>query len=246
MLPNLIFIIGPSCSGKSSMSQIISRLHPEYSVLDDVVPLYKIFNADILLHQNKLPEFWNYVKSNNLDLYYRQENPLPYSHPNPQGGFLIDNPMVWNVVLAILSNQIVSDYNIVEFSRGNDIKYNQFFKINNKDVYPLSFDCLCHNISEPVLKKSLILNIDSPIDVRKQRNIERYKNGGHLVSENTMDTVYKENIFSAKNSFIKIRGIKVPVIFINNQNNCSNFPLFLQNEFLDALNYYRRYHNELQ
>ena len=29
------------------MSQIISRLHPEYSVLDAVVPLYKIFNADI-------------------------------------------------------------------------------------------------------------------------------------------------------------------------------------------------------
>ena len=50
MKPKLIFIIGPSCSGKSSMSQAICSLYPEYSVLDDAVPLYKIFYTDVIIY----------------------------------------------------------------------------------------------------------------------------------------------------------------------------------------------------
>ena len=90
MKPKLIFIIGPSCSGKSSMSQAICSLYPEYSVLDDAVPLYKIFTADKLLHQNKLKDFWKFARENSIDMFYDQEDPCFYSHPNNQGGYLID------------------------------------------------------------------------------------------------------------------------------------------------------------
>jgi len=246
MKPNLIFIIGPSCSGKSSMSKSICRLYPEYSVLDDAVPLYNIFAADTLLHQNKLSEFWEFAKANAIETYYDKDDPCFYSHPNPEGGFVIDNPIVWNIILTILGKQINTDYSIIEFSRGNDVKYNQFFDITNQEVYPISFNCLCKNIPTSVLKKSLIINIDAPLDIRCKRNINRYKNGGHLVSENTMNTIYEKDIFNTSNSYINIKKVKIPVVHIENQNDCADFSLFLQNEFVKALNCYRRYHNELQ
>lgn len=245
MKPSLIFIIGPSCSGKSSMSQAICELCPDYSVLDDVVPLYKFFHADELLYQHKLHEFWKFVQENNIDIYYDINQPCPYSHPNNLGGYLIDNPVVWNIVLTILGKQINSEYSIIEFSRGSDFKYNQFFNIKDEDVYPMSFEFLCENISSSILKKSIILNIDTPLDIRKKRNIFRYQNGGHLVSENAMDSVYRKNIFSKKNNSIIIKNINIPIFNINNQNNGKDYFSFLKKEYINVLNYYKDYHNGL-
>lgn len=245
MKPNLIFLIGPSCSGKSSMSQMICSLHPEYSVLDDAVPLYKIFNADELLHQNKLHHFWEFAKENGIDTYYDSEDPYFYSHPNPKGGYLIDNPIVWNIVLTILGKQISSEYTIIEFSRGSDPKYNKFFDINDQDVYPISFNYLCQNISSSLLKQSLIINIDAPLEIRKKRNVNRAKNGGHLVSEKTMNSVYKNDVFYSQDNFINIKNIKIPIVYIKNQIDYPDFSSFLQNEFIKALKYYKEYHDKI-
>ena len=245
MKPKLIFIIGPSCSGKSSMSQAICSLYPEYSVLDDAVPLYKIFTADKLLHQNKLKDFWKFARENSIDMFYDQEDPCFYSHPNNQGGYLIDNPIVWNIVLTILSKQINSDYTIIEFSRGSDPKYNQFFGIKDWDVYPISFNYLCQNVHSSLLKNSLIIDIDSPLEIRKERNLNRYKNGGHLVSEKTMNTVYKEDVFNGPDNVISIKDTKIPIVYIKNQTNYSNPSSFLQNEFIKALICYREYHGKI-
>lgn len=245
MKPNLIFIIGPSCSGKSSMSQAICSLHPEYSVLDDAVPLYKIFTADNLLHQNKLTDFWKFAKENSIDMYYDPEDPCFYSHPNDQGGYLIDNPIVWNIVLTILGKQINSDYTVIEFSRGSDHKYNQFFDTDDLDVYPISFNYLCQNVPSSLLKNSLIIDIDAPLAIRNERNLNRYKNGGHLVSEKTMNTVYKEDVFNAPDNIFSIKEIKIPIVHIKNQTNYSNSSSFLQNEFIKALNCYRKYHGKI-
>ena len=245
MKPNLIFIIGPSCSGKSSMSQAICSLYPEYSVLDDTIPLYKIFAADNLLHQNKLQDFWKFVKESSIDMYYDQDAPCFYSHPNNQGGYLIDNPIVWNIVLTILGKQINSDYTVIEFSRGNDPKYNQFFDINDRDVYPVSFNYLCQTVPSSLLKNSLIIDINAPLEIRKERNLNRYKNGGHFVSEKTMNTVYKEDVFDVQNNIISIKETKIPIVYIKNQTNCSNPSSFLQNEFIKALICYREYHGKI-
>lgn len=245
MKPNLIFIIGPACSGKSSMGQAICSLHPEYSVLDDAVPLYKIFTADKLLHQHKLKEFWKFVKENGIDMYYDQEVPCFYSHPNNQGGYLIDNPIVWNIVLTILGKQINSDYTVIEFSRGSDPKYNHFFDINDQDVYPISFNYLCQTVPSFLLKNSLIIDIDAPLAIRKERNLNRYKNGGHLVSEKTMNTVYKEDVLNVPDNIISIKETEIPIVYIKNQTNCSNSLSFLQNEFNKALIYYREYHDKI-
>lgn len=246
MKPNLIFIIGPSCSGKSSMTQAICKLYPEYSVLDDTVPLYQIFNADNLLNQKKMEDFWKFVKSKDIDMYYDKQNPCSYSHSNLSGGYLIDNPVLWNIVLTILGKQVNISPHIIEFSRGNDTKYNQFFNITEEDVYPLSFNYLCQNISPSLLKQSLILNMDASLDTRKKRNLNRYKKGGHLVSEHTMDTIYKKDIFRISDHTININNIEIPVVRINNRKDCTNFQRFLEDEFVKTLNHYRRYHNELQ
>ncbi len=246
MIPELIFIIGPSCSGKSSMSQVICRIHSEYSVLDDVSPLYKIFQADRLLHQQQTDSFFSFIKEHNLESYYDKNKPVSYSHPNFQGGYLIDNPVVWNIVLTILGKQIKNKYTIVEFSRGSDSNYNNAFNIIDDEVYPLSFSCLCRDINPLFLEKALIMNIDAPLDARKKRNKHRFENGGHLVAENTMNTIYRKNIFNDEQTYFLINDIKIPVFSIKNDKNNIDVLDFFINEFQKAIKFYQGFHNDIQ
>lgn len=244
MKPNLIFPIVPSCSGKPLMSQIICSLHHEYSALDDTVPLYKIFNVDELLHKNKLYHFWKFANENGIDTYYDLEDPCFCSYLNPKGGYLIDNPIVWNIVLTILGKQISSEYTVIEFSRGSDLKYNKFFDINDQNVCLMFFNYLCQNILSYLLKYSLIINIDVPLEIRKKRNVNRAKNRECLVSKKIMNSVYKNDVFYSQDNIINIKNVKIPIVYIKNQIDCYNFPSFLQNEFMKALNY-KEYHDKI-
>ena len=240
MKPDLLFIIGPSCSGKSSLVNVIQRQDPSYLLLDDVTPLYQIFHADELLHEKRENDFYKFISENNLTAYYNTKNPVVYSIPNRMGGYKILNPAVWNIVLSILGRQIKSTKCIVEFSRGSDPNYNLMFNVSDDAVYKRSFDCLCSDIPQTLLDKALIIDINAPLDIRKQRNIVRFHKGGHLVSEETMDTVYKQDVFSCGNTqTINIKGCEVPVFFIKNDMNSTNMNFFLIQEFQKSLNYYR-------
>lgn len=244
MIPELIFIIGPSCSGKSSLSRTICRINSKYSVLDDVSPLYKIFQADTLWHQHQTNSFFKLIKENDLECYYDKKKPLPYSYPNVKGGYLIDNPATWNIVLEILGKQIKNKYTIVEFSRGSDKDYNAAFNISDDDVYPLSFSYLCQNINHLLLEKALILNIDAPLEIRKSRNRQRFEQGGHLVAENTMDTIYEKNIFKSEQPYFFIKDIKIPVFSIKNDKNSIDISDFFIKEFQNAIKFYQGFHND--
>lgn len=240
MKPDLLFIIGPSCSGKSSMANVIRQQDPSYQQLDDVTPLYQIFHADELLHEKRENDFHKFINENNLTAYYDTKNPVVYSIPNLAGGYQILNPAVWNIVLSILGTQIKSAKCIIEFSRGSDHNYNQMFNVSDDAVYKKSFDCLCADIPQTLLNKAMIIDINAPLDIRRQRNIVRFHNGGHLVSEKTMDTVYKQDVFLCGSAqSVNIKGCEIPVFFIKNDMNSANMNVFLIQEFKKSLIYYR-------
>lgn len=241
MKPELLFIIGPSCSGKSSMANIIRQQDPSYLLMDDVTPLYQIFHADELLHNKKKNDFHKFICENNLTAYYDTKNPFVYSIPNNGEGYQILNPTVWNIVLSILGAQVIkSSKYIIEFSRGSDCNYNQMFNVTDSDVYKKSFECLCVDIPPALLDKAMIIDMNAPLDIRKHRNIIRFHNGGHLVSEKTMDTVYKRDIFLCSNTqYFNIKGIEVPVFYIKNDMNSASMDKFFIQEFKKSLDYYR-------
>ena len=48
----------------------------------------------------------------------------------------------------------------------------------------------------PNKENTIIVNLVLPLDIRKKRNYIRYENGGHFVSEDTMNKVYDKDYFS--------------------------------------------------
>ena len=76
----------------------------------------------------------------------------------------------------------------------------------------------------PYNENTIIINLTSSIDLRKVRNLNRFKNGGHFVSEETMDKVYCDDIFECELSDgirgkVNVDGIDYPVYNINNNKN---------------------------
>ena len=63
MNPWLIFILGTSCSGKSSFIKTINT--EDYICLDDAKPLYKFFKADELLTSNPA-KFQSFISENGI------------------------------------------------------------------------------------------------------------------------------------------------------------------------------------
>lgn len=223
------------------MSKAIKKHEPIYSILDDVTPLYQIFHADEYILKSELDGFKSFITKNKLDSYYNIVQPKNYSQPNNCGGYEIINPAVWNIVLSILGEQIKNSKHIIEFSRGYDVKYNELLGIENKDIYKKSFECLCKTIGQNILENSLIININAPLSVRKQRNLERFKDGGHLVAEETMDSIYKDDVFVCdNNNCLRIKNVDIPVFFVKNNTTSSNENIeeFLWKEYKKALNYY--------
>jgi hypothetical protein len=199
------------------MSKAINKYSGLYSNLDDVIPLYQIFHADEYILKNEIDAFKDFITHNKLAAYYDIQNPLNYSQPNNYGGYKIINPAVWNIALSILGENIKDSRYIIEFSRGDDKKYNELFCKENKDVYKNSFECLCKKVSQEMLENSIIINVNAPLPMRNQRNLERFKRGGHLVAEETMNSVYKKDVFVCdEDNYLIIKNIKVPVFFVEN------------------------------
>lgn len=230
------------------MSKAINKYQSLYSILDDVAPLYQIFHADEYILKNDIKSFKKFAEQNNLTMYYNMQQPSVYSQPNNCGGYKITNPAVWNIALSILGENIKNAQYIVEFSRGNDGAYNELFDIKSKNVYQKSFECLCNNVNCELLENSIIININAPLAVRKTRNLERFKNGGHLVAEETMNSVYKEDVFVChKNKCMTIKDVQVPVFFVKNsiKRTKKDVDSFFAQEYQKALNYYKDFKHEI-
>lgn len=106
--------------------------------------------------------------------------------------------------------------NIVQFSRGNDKIYNMAFSEN---AYFRGIGILINNLESS--DNTIIINITSKLKVRKIRNKKRYENGGHYVSDNTMDNIYADDTFEYKKiganfGYLEISNKLVPVYTIAN------------------------------
>jgi hypothetical protein len=149
-------------------------------------------------------------------------------------------PVLWNMILeraVMLSNE---QNNIIQFSRGKDIAYENEFGSN---VYKRSLQSIINILKNK--DDSIIVNLNSDLKIRKSRNYLRYKNGGHFVSEETMDEVYNDDIFKCehideKRGFILLNGISYPVYTIFNNKTLSQVELnqFMMYNLNEIINYF--------
>ena len=84
--------------------------------------------------------------------------------------------------------------------------------------------------------------------MRKERNKIRFEQGGHFVSEDTMDNVYKDDIFQYEHvednkGVISLIGVNYPVYTINNNRMLSPIELseFLMYNVSEILKYYEEF-----
>lgn len=196
IIPKIIIVIGSSCAGKSTFVDAIMNKFPVYSNIDDYSPLKEVFDLDDLLRTNKnintevLEE--KLVFSKDILKEYKNDfnNIEFYTSPSVNGGHNIDKPILWDLILKYAIQNISSSFNIIQFSRGTDNKYETEF---GKEVYQRSIKTILDNLPNNIKNQVLVVNIISNLNIRKNRNEERYKNGGHFVATETMETVYKDD-----------------------------------------------------
>lgn len=98
---------------------------------------------------------------------------------------------------------------------------------------------------------TVIINLVSDLKIRKERNKIRFEQGGHFVSEDTMNNVYKDDIFKYEHvgenkGIINLLGINYPVYTINNNRMLSSIELseFLMYNVNEILKYYEEFQKE--
>ena len=252
LLPNNIIVIGNSCAGKTTFIEYFKKYYNIYLDIDDLEPLLETFMLDDLLHQNKIEEFkkikekLKYVckiweeYNNNIDLINH------YTKSANQGsGHDIIRPILWDYIIqmAVVNSKT---HNIIQFSRGKDDLYESEFSENSYFRSIKSFiDSLEHN------DNCIIINLVSSLEIRKQRNKIRFENGGHYVSDDTMDNVYSKDIFEYMKlgdnfGYLEIDGRIIPVYTIINDKLLGDIEL---NEFLEynvnsVIKYYNQFKEE--
>ena len=98
---------------------------------------------------------------------------------------------------------------------------------------------------------SIIVNLVSSLKIRKNRNRIRFENGGHYVSDDTMDNVYSKDIFeytkTGKNfGYLLVDGRTIPVYTIVNDKTLSEIELnkFLEYNVNKVIEYYNDFKEE--
>lgn len=182
------------------------------------------------------------------EIYEEYVNDFPnikhYSSKTINGeGHDIIEPILWDI---ILKKSVIVDKernNIIQFSRGRDKIYEEAF---GNDVYKRSILEIVNALDDS--NDLLIINLTSDLDIRKKRNHIRYENGGHFVSEDTMNKVYNEDIFKYNQiddnrGYVNINDIDYPVYTIINNKMLSSFELnsFLMYNIRKIIEYYNDY-----
>jgi len=120
-------------------------------------------------------------------------------------------------------------HNIIQFSRGSDELYELEFSEN---AYSHSIKGFINDLQNS--DNCIIVNLISSLETRKNRNRIRFENGGHYVSDDTMDNVYSKDIFeyikTGKNfGYLLVANETIPVYTIVNDKTLSEVEL---NKFL--------------
>lgn len=250
LLPDNIVVIGNSCAGKTTFVDYFKEYYNIYSDIDDLSPLLETFMLDDLLHQNKTEEFkkikdkLKYVKKIWKE-YNTDINAINYyTRPSKKGdGHDIIRPILWDYIIqmAIVNSEA---HNIIQFSRGKDELYESQFSEN---AYFRSIKSFINNLENN--DNCIIINLVSSLAIRKNRNIIRFENGGHYVSDDTMDNVYSHDIFEYTKmgdnfGYLEVNGQIIPVYTIVNDKTLSSIEL---NEFLGYnINNIIKYYNDFK
>jgi len=252
LLPNNIIVIGNSCAGKTTFIDYFKKYYNIYSDIDDLEPLLEIFMLDDLLYQNKMEEFkkikneLKYV-SKIWEEYNDNINAINhYTKPANHGdGHDIIRPILWDylIQMAVVNSET---HNIIQFSRGKDELYESQFSQN---AYFRSIRTFIDNLENN--GNSIIVNLVSSLEIRKNRNRIRFENGGHYVSDDTMDSVYSKNIFkytkTGKNfGYLLVNGRNIPVYTIINDKTLNEIELnkFLEYNVNKVIEYYNDFKEE--
>ncbi|MGM9881688.1 MAG: PfkB family carbohydrate kinase [Bacilli bacterium] len=250
LLPNNIIVIGNSCAGKTTFIDYFKNYYNIYSDIDDLAPLLETFMLDDLLYQNRIEEFkkiknklkyinniWEEYNDNINSIYH-------YTKPAKQGdGHDIIRPILWDYIIqmAVVNSET---HNIIQFSRGRDRLYELEFSEN---VYFRSIKSFINDLQNS--DNCIIVNLVSSLETRKNRNRIRFENGGHYVSDDTMDNVYSKDIFEYTKTgenfgYLLVDGRTIPVYTIANDKTYSEIEL---NEFLEYnVNKVIEYYNDFK
>ena len=252
LLPNNIIVIGNSCAGKTTFIDYFKKYYNIYSDIDDLEPLLETFMLDDLLYQNKIEEFKkikNELKYVNKIWEEYNDNINSINHytkpANLGNGHDIIRPILWDYIIqmAIVNPET---HNIIQFSRGKDELYESQFSQN---AYFRSIKNFIDNSENN--SNSIIVNLVSSLKIRKNRNRIRFENGGHYVSDDTMDNVYSKDIFEYTKTgenfgYLLVDGRTIPVYTIVNDKTLSEIELnkFLEYNVNKVIEYYNDFKEE--
>lgn len=252
-LPKNIIVIGNSCAGKTTFIEYLKKYYNIYADIDDLSPLLETFMLDdesLVLNREEFEKLKNRLKFMQpiYEEYLANYNNIKHYSKKAQdnNGHDIIRPILWDMILERAVAVLHAKNNIIQFSRGKDELYEKEF---GKNVYERSINSIINELLEN--EHIIIINLVSLLNTRKERNIERYKNGGHFVSEETMNTVYGFDYFSYIEvdnglGYIEIKGKKYPVVTILNDKNLNEVELnqFLYYNLDRVINYYNRFYEE--
>ena len=253
ILPKNIIVVGNSCAGKTTFIDFFKSFYNIYTDIDDLAPLLEMFMIDDVSNGQKLDDFIN-LKNKLVfmkDIYNHYLNNFSniehYSVIAKNGeGHDIINPDLWDIILKRSVGVLKNENNIIQFSRGRDEEYEKKY---GNDVYKRSLEIVLQELDNKT--STIIINLVSDLKMRKKRNKIRFEQGGHFVSEDTMDNVYKDDIFQYEHigdskGVINLSGVNYPVYTINNNKMLSSIELseFLMYNVSEILKYYKEFKEE--
>lgn len=252
LLPNNIIVIGNSCAGKTTFIDYFKNYYNIYLDIDDLDPLLETFMLDDLLYKNRIDEFRkmkNQLKyiNNIWEEYNDNINSINhYTKPAKQGdGHDIIRPILWDYIIqmAVVNSEL---HNIIQFSRGKDELYESQFSQN---AYFRSIESFINNLKNS--NNCIIVNLVSNLETRKSRNRIRFENGGHYVSDDTMDKVYSKDIFGYTKTgenfgYLLVKEQTIPVYTIVNDKTLNEIELnnFLEYNANKVIEYYNNFKEE--
>ncbi len=252
LLPNNIIVIGNSCAGKTTFIDYFKNYYNIYSDIDDLAPLLETFMLDDLLYQNKIEEFKkikNELRYINKIWEEYNDNINSISHytkPAKLGdGHDIIRPILWDYIIqmAVVNSET---HNIIQFSRGRDQLYELEFSEN---AYFRSIKSFINDLQNS--DNCIIVNLVSSLETRKNRNRIRFENGGHYVSDDTMNNVYSKDIFEYTKmgetfGYLLVDERIIPVYTIVNDKTLSEIELnkFLEYNVNKVIEYYNEFKEE--
>ncbi len=219
--PQLIIVIGNSCSGKSTFVEFLNKVTSNaYNNYDDFQALNEVFNMDTLLWNNNIDGFNKYtnqikfshnIKKEYINNHFKRE--FLYTTPTNDGGHKIIKLSLWDKIIEYIVDKInFSQKNIIQFARGNMHPELYNYKSALKEIYS--------KCPEYIAKKSVIVHLISSLNIEKKRNINRKRQGGHFVSEHVLETIYNNTNLSYLsddgNYYINLNKYKIPVFRIIN------------------------------